>query len=885
MLSDPVKTPDRLSFGGNFELDLRSYQLLRSGKVVKLERIPTDLLVLLVENRGQLVSRDQIVERIWGKDVFLDTDSSINAAIRKIRQALKDVPEQPRFVQTITGRGYRFIAAVLDPNSDPTESIARETGTVRDSVSEKPTRKIGARGTNLPLQRTGFVGRESELAAAEELLLCPNVRLLTVSGAGGIGKTRFAIQLATGLAEHFSGGSYFVSLASLKDPGLIASAIIQTLGIREARGKSPLQMLKECLEYSARKPMLLLLDNFEHLLSGGPSIAELLAASPSLKIMVTSREALHVYGEHEFPIPRLAVPDARSSNSVEIISGYAAVALFVQRAVAAKPDFALDRENAADVSEICFHLDGLPLAIELAAARVKVLPPTSMQKRLGDRLQLLTGGACDLPKRQQTLRAAIDWSHDLLTPAEQKLFRRVSVFVGGCTLEAAEAVCDTRSDLGLDVFEAMASLVNKSLLQQIEQPSSSETRFLLLETIREYALEKLAASGERASTSRAHAAYCLVLAEEAAAGQSGEQAAQWLDRFVLEHDNFRAGLAWLIETGDAEWGLRLGAAMFPFWEVQEYLAEGRDWMGKLLNLERADPPTRTHARAFFASGALAAAQGDYASADALTGKSLEIMRQLGDKQGAAVYVNALAVIARDRGDFPAALSLFEESLFLWRELADQKAIARSINNLANILKLQGDIGRAALLYEECLSIFRQLGDQAGIAWSMNSQGDVARDQGDFSAARALYDRSLAIFRELGDLWGIAGTLADLGNLAREQKDFLSARSRYQESLKAFRAVEHKRGVARVLECFACLAANQLESARALRFAGAASALRQHLGAPLAPAEQEKLDAILKPAQQLLGEAASATAWLQGLEMLPEKAIEDALICDTISPLN
>jgi len=488
----------------------------------------------------------------------------------------------------------------------------------------------------------------------------------------------------------------------------------------------------------------------------------------------------------------------------------------------------------------------------------------------------LTGGARDLPQRQQTLRAAIDWSYDLLSAAEQKLFRRLSVFGGGCTLEGVEAVCDTKRDLDLDLLDGMASMVDKSLLQQVEQ-ANGESRFVMLETIREYAREKLEASLEEALTKRAHAAYCLVLAEEEATEQSGAQGAERLERFALEYDNFRAGLEWLTETGDAEWGLRLGAALFRFWETREYLAEGRDRLGKLLKLRGAAAPTKARARALFAAGVLAGEQGDYASADALIRESLDIARQLRDKQGVAVSLNALAVFARDRGDAALAHSLFEESLVPWRELGDQKAVARSLSNLANVVKLQGDYPRARSLYAECLSIFQGLGDQTGVAWSLNYQGDVARDQGDSAAARTLYEQGLAIFRQLGDRWGIAGTLADLGSLAREQRDCPAAHSLYRESLKIFQELEHKRGIARLLECFACTAAAQLEAERSLRLAGAAAALRQSIGAPLTPAEQAKLESTLDPGRRVLTNTAGTTAWLEGWSMPVEKAIEEVLL--------
>jgi predicted ATPase/DNA-binding winged helix-turn-helix (wHTH) protein len=881
--SDPIRPSDSIRFGEDFDLDLRSYELRRAGRVLRLERIPMELLLLLIERRGLLVSRDQIIDRIWGKDVFLDTDNSINAAIRKIRQVLKDDPEQPRYLQTITGRGYRFIAAVVEgPRRISVRGEARELAAILDPFSERPAKPVEARSTNFPVHRTGFVGREREIAAVKKLLLRQDVRLITVTGPGGIGKTRLAVQVAGGVFEDFPGGSHFVALSSLSDPGLIASVIVQTLGIREGGGQSPLEILKQHLRDSRRAPMLLLLDSFEHLMQAAPAVAEILAMGPHLKIMVTSRAALHVSGEHEFPVPPLALPDARSMPSVEVLSQSPAVALFVQRAVAVKPDFEINRENALAVSEICASLDGLPLAIELAAARVKVLSPSSMRARLSSRLQLLTGGARDMPHRQQTLRATIDWSYDLLSPAEQKLFRRLSVFVGGCNLEGAEAVCDTKADLDLDLLDGMTSIVDKSLIQQLE-PAKDESRFGMLQTIREYALEKLEVSGEQASTKRAHAAYCLVLAEEAAAEPCGAEGAEWLERFAFEHDNFRAGLDWLTETGDAEWGLRLGAALFRFWETRDYLAEGRDRLGKLLKLAGAASPTKARAHALSAAAVLATGQGDYVSAAALFGESLNIMRLLCDQQGMAALLNSLAVVARARGDFPGACALFEESLVLWRELGDQKAVAGSLSNLANVVKLQGDNAQAHALYAQCLSIFQGLGDRTGVAWSMNYQGDVARDQGDSQAARALYEQGLAIFRELDDRWGIAGTLADLGSLAKEEGNYPAAQSMYRESIRLFRELDHKRGIARLLECFACAAAAQLQAERTLRLAGAAAALRQTIGAPLTPGEQTKLEASLQRARQALTNTASASAWLEGGALPVEKAVAEVLMPDAASP--
>jgi predicted ATPase/serine/threonine protein kinase len=803
-------------------------------------------------------------------------------------QRAADIYSELKRLKGDTGKAVTSVAnaAPVMSNSRPVQNIftrylARELAAIRDRFWEKPIKQAETLPVNLPVQRTGFVGREKEMAAVKELLLRQDVRLVTITGPGGIGKTRLAVQVASGLVERFP-ATYFVPLSSLSDPVLVASTILQTLGIREAGGQSALEILKRNLKDSSRA-LLFLLDNFEHLVQAAPTVADLLASCPNLRIMVTSRAALHVYGEYEFPVPPLALPDSRSKPSVEVLSRCPAVALFVQRARAVKPDFELNRENAPVVAEICARLDGLPLAIELAAAWVKVLSPSLMLARLASRLQLLTGGARDLPQRQQTLRAAFDWSYELLTAAEQKLFRRLSVFAGGCNLEGVEAVCDTKSDLDLDLLDGMASMVDKSLVQQVEA-GKDESRFVMLDTIREYALEKLGASGEQPLTKRAHAAYCLVLAEVENTEESGARAAEWQQCFALEHDNFRAALEWLTETGDAEWGLRLATALFRFWEIREYLAEGRDRLGKLLKVAGAAAPTKGRARALFAAGVLAGEQGDYASGSALIGESQHIARQLGDKMGVAVSLNALAVFACDRGDVAIALTLFEEGLALWRELGDQKAVARALSNLANVLKLQGDYDRANALHVECLSIFQGLGDRTGVAWSLNYQGDIARDHGDTAAARRLYEQGLGIFRELSDRWGIAGTLADLGSLAREQGDYSTARALYGESVKLFQELDHKRGIARLLECFACSAATQLDAERSLRLAGAAAALRQNIGAPLTPAEQAKLQVGLQPAREALTDTVGTQAWLAGWALPVEKAIDEVLMPETSSPL-
>jgi predicted ATPase len=753
-----------------------------------------------------------------------------------------------------------------------TRDLARDLAAVRDRLADAPARHSEPRPTNLPVQRTAFIGREHEAAALRVLLSREDVRLVTLTGPGGIGKTRLALHVAGEIAGQFPGGVCFVGLSAVAEPGLIASAIAQGVGVSETGNQSPQESLKEYVS-GLDQPMLLLLDNFERLVSAAPMLAQLLTLGPKLKAVVTSQAPLHVYGEHEFPVPPLALPDLKSIPPLEVLSGLPAVALFVERARAVKHEFALTKENAPAVTAICARLDGLPLAIELAAARIKLLTPSAMLTRLESRLNLLTGGALDLPTRQQTLRSTVDWSHGLLNASEQTLFRRLSVFTGGCTLEGVEAVCDTQGNLGLDVLDGMASMVDKSLAQHVEQVDT-ETRFVMLSTIREYALERLAESADEATTRRAHAAYYLVLAEEGAEDSVAHP--EWLDRLELEHDNFRAALDYLIKTGDAEWGLRLGAALFHFWETREHLTEGHDAITRLLAMEGAAARPKLRARLLFAGGILAVEQGDYGSAKQMIEESLNTCLALNDNHGVAVALNALAVNARDRGEFAIATSLFERCAVIWKDIGDSAGIGRALSNLASVMKLQGEYARASSLYDECLTMFRKAGDGGGAAWTLNYQGDVARQKSDFAAARSFCEQSLAAFRQLRDGWGIASALSDLASLSSDQGNNAEARRLYGESIRMFQELGHKRGIARVLELLAASAAAQSNAGQALHLAGAAAALRQRLGAPLTPAEQRRLEKALEFARRTLGNAAGLTAWMEGWAMPVEQAIDEAL---------
>ncbi len=753
-----------------------------------------------------------------------------------------------------------------------TRDLARDLATVRDRLADVSAGYSEPRPGNLPMQRTAFIGRERESTALRQLLGREDVRLVTLTGPGGIGKTRLAVQVAGEMSEQFTGGVCCVALSAVSERSLIAATIAQALAVRETGNQSPLESLKEYLG-GLNLPMLLLLDNFEHLVSSAPVIAQLLNFSQKLKIVVTSQAPLHVYGEREFPVPPLALPNTKSIPPLAVLTRSPAVALFMERAQAVKHDFALTKENAPVVAAICARLDGLPLAIELAAARIKMLSPSAMLTRLEGSLSLLTSGARDLPIRQQTLRGTVDWSYGLLNPAEQTLFRRLAVFVGGCTLEAVEAVCDTKGDLGLDVLDGMASMVDKSLAQQVDQ-ANAEARFLMLSTIREYAMERLAESGEEPATRRAHAAYFLVLAEDGAEESAAHP--EWLERFEVEHDNFRKALEYLIQTGDADWGLRMGASLFRFWETREHLNEGRDTISRLLKLEGTAAHPKLRARLLFAAAVLAGEQGNYTSARELLEESLERCLELEDTRGVAVALNALGVNARSRADLPLATVLFERCVAIWRDLGGPSDLARALSNLANVLKLQGEFERASSLNDECLTMFRAAGDHAGVAWMLNYQGDVARGASNFPAARAFYEQSLVAFRQLQDGWGIASTLSDLASLSRDQGDYTEARRLYSESIALFQDLGHKRGIARVLECMAASAAAQSKAEQALRLAGAAASLRQQLGVPLAPAQQSKLEKSLEGARRSLSDAASLTAWMGGWAMPVDQAVEEAL---------
>ncbi len=687
---------------------------------------------------------------------------------------------------------------------------------------------LDARRNNLRIQPTPLIGREEDIATLRQMILGDDSRLVSLTGPGGIGKTRLALQVAADVLDAFPDGVFFVDLSALTEVDLVPGAIAGVLGIRERGDRAWEAMLRDRLRDVG---MLLVLDNFEQVAEAGPMLVTLLADCPRLRFLVTSRVRLGLRGEHEYPAPPLALPDHRRLPGLDVLTQYEAVRLFVDRAIESRPGFEVTNENAPAVAEICVRLDGLPLAIELAAARVRLLPPDAMLRRLFTRLSLLTGGARDLPLRQQTLRGTIAWSYELLTTDEQALYRRLSVFAGGATLEAIDAVV-SGDELSLDVLAGLGRLVDHSLLRQSE--TTGEPRFWMLETIREFGLERLNERGEADEAHRRHAAFFAGLAEEAFGSYNGPEQAGWFGRMESEHDNLRAALAWHL-AHDPVAALEMTADLWWFWFIRGHLREAYQWLVAALDA------------------------GDSAAETAARGRSL-----LG-----------VSVIAYARGNLPGAQRFGEQALAVNRALASDRAIVSSLNHLAN-LAMERDFDEGRALYEQALGVALRSGNDALVATITLNLGNVAAFQGDFDLSTTRYEEALAIWREKGDIEGQAAALSNLGNTELyRRRNAGRARDLFRRSLAIFTDLHDKRAIADCLAGLAGVAMLDGDPGMAARLYGAADAIREGIGSAV-DANMAELEAgMAAEVRRALGEEGYRAAWEMGRALTLVEAVAEA----------
>ncbi len=815
--------PKTLTFD-DFDIDAERRLLLKRGEAVALNSKTFDLLLYLIENHGQILSKNELLDKVW-EGQFVE-ENNLSVQISALRKIFGEKKNEQKFIVTIPGKGYKFVADVRLPFESSEQEKSNKLSVLQKALTVSAPSRF----------ETNLIGREREIAEIKDLLRQNDVNLVTLTGAGGSGKTALAREIAAESESYFADGVFFVEIAAATDTDLVVSAISNTLGITESGGKSLVETVKDFLR---TRQMLVVLDNFEQVLSAAPLVREFLSESAQIKILVTSRAALRLNIEREFCVQPLDLPP-NTAFSIEKLNEFPAIELFKTRAQSVRPNFALTRENIKIVAEICRRLDGLPLAIELAAVRVKLLSPNSILERLEHSLNLLTGGAKDAPERQRTMRDTIRWSYELLEAEEKSFFRRVAIFAGGFSVEAAESLTLDSSVFDKenaeyerrkmpDVFNLLDSLIDNNLLVSKEQ-ADGNARLQMLEVVREFALECLEKSGEAESVRRDHSQFFLELVEKAEPLLHGESGNEWLEKLETEHDNLRSALAWSLKN-DGETAARIAAALRFFWLNRTHLSEGLNW----------------------SKAALAATENSVSKARS------ELLLSNG-------------VFLRSQGDLEASQKIYEKTLEESRQLNDLSQIIKANHGLAAIAVFQKNFSSAQKSIEEALALSRQLKDEMQTAYSLASLGDLEMSRENLSVARPLLEECLTISKKLAHKKLLTVTYFNLGTIDYFENSFETANFNFAESLQIAEEMGNATMISCALEGFAAIAVKNGKTAQSAKLAGAAESLREAIGYYIEPAEEIFRNNYLAETRAALGEKEFAGLYATGLAMNSNEAV-------------